>query len=150
MLLLFYGLISEQSENKMKSLRMRGHFIHMKPIEIVKSEYQRFLVDDGELISEQRFISKKHSSEIPIFFKMLIPNNVAFIESKCPKCGMKLYSQDHLSKQNAECPKCKKNHVLPCFNYDAFLEFKKDAFFTSEKFFQTKFATMTDNYQMCT
>ena len=122
----------------------------MKPVEIVKSEHQRYLIDESEIISEQRFISKKHSSEIPIFFKICVPNNIAYIESICPKCKTLCFAPDHLSKKNAMCNKCKADFILPVFNSSLFTEFKKDAFFTSEKFFQTKFATMIDNYQMCT
>jgi hypothetical protein len=147
--LLFYGLVSEQSENKSKSLKMRGHFIHMKPIEIVKSEYQRYLIDENEILSEQKFISKKFHSEIPIFFKIKIPNNIAYIEAICDKCKMKVYVQDHLSRSTIEC-KCKHKLKLNNFNTNVFLEFKKDAFLRSDSFFKNKFSTMVENYQMCT
>ena len=147
---LFYGLVSEQSENKQKSLRMRGHYIHMKPIEIVKSENQRYLIDDADLLSEQRFITKKFQSEIPIFFKIQVPNEIAFIESVCPKCNSKTYVPDHLSGKKANCDVCKMSFELVNFNVSQFNEFKKESFYKSESFLKVKFSTMTDNYQICT
>ena len=146
----FYGLISEQSENKQKSLRMRGHFIHMKPIEVVKSETQRYLIDDLDIVSEQRFITKKFQSEIPIFFKIQIPNEIAFIESICPKCSSIVYVPDHLSGKKVDCNKCKTSFELSNFNINKFNEFKKESFYKSESFFKVKFLTMIDNYQICT
>jgi hypothetical protein len=129
---------------------MRGHFIHMKPIEIVKSEHQRYLIDDLDLISEQRFITKKYQSEIPIFFKIQVPNEIAFVESVCPKCNSKTYVPDHLSGKKADCNKCRTSFELLTFNISKFTEFKKESFYRSESFFKVKFSTMIDNYQMCT
>jgi hypothetical protein len=147
--LLFYGLVSEQSENKSKSLKMRGHFIHLKPIEIVKSEPQRYLISDDEVLSEQKFISKKFQSEIPIFFKIKMPNDIAYIKAFCDKCKTCIYANDHLSGSIIEC-KCKHKLRLGNFDINSFTEFKKDAFLRSDSFFKSKFATMIDNYQMCT
>lgn len=146
---LFYGLVSEQSENKNKSLRMRGHYIHIKPIEIVKSEFQRYLIDDSEILSEQRFISKKFPSEIPIFFKVAVPSNIAYINVSCPKCSSKQYAPDNATGLSIKCSNCKTNIKLTEFDDKAFLEFKKDSFNKAEAHLKTKFSTMVDNYQMC-
>jgi len=122
----------------------------MKPIEIVNSEFQRYVINNSEILNEQRFITKKFSSEIPIFFKIEAPKNIIYIESRCPKCGSISYAPDHFSLQKALCNKCKAEFLISKFDEEKFNEFKSDAYLKSESYFKTKFDIMIDNYQMCT
>lgn len=148
---LFYILVSEQQkEPKVKMLQMRGPFIHMKPIEIVKSEYQRYLISNEELLSEKRFITKKFQSEIPLWYNILVPNKISLIITTCKKCGVIQHNSDDLSNTLVKCTNCKTENKLPYFNTKNYEEFKKDMFYKAEKFLKGKFETMVDNYQMCT
>ena len=144
---LFYSLVSEETKDKKKIIKMKGPITHRKPQEIVRTELQRYLLTKDEITQEQRFLVKKFPSEIPLFYFLPIPNGLIFPLINC-SCGNRFYVTDDLSGKFVKCSKCDSEILTPMLVAKKIKDHRDSCFDKAEKFFERKFEMMKENYDM--
>jgi len=100
MQLIFYILVRE---NKSKKLEMRGPFIHMKPLELCKSELERYVFSDTDLKRESKFLNAKNSNDMVNYkTKQITVLTKAAIDSAYSEITEYFEKRFHMMQENYE------------------------------------------------
>ena len=145
---LFYCLISENDKGG-TLIKMKVPFIHRRPAEIVESEIQRYLLTEQDIKNEQKFLAKKHPSEIPIFKIMDVPDELITISITCDNCSGIYNLTDEYSGKSYKCPVCSSIIEVKKINTTSIEKHRNSCYINAEKFLNAKYHTMSENYEMC-
>jgi len=145
---IFYALVTEQKD---KTLKFSGPFIHSKPAELVDHDDERFLFDKDNLQEEFKYltasIAEKHNNSIPMLqhAKAKDPEYIIF---NCGRCGKKAETSIELADSLVDCPSCGDQSKLPSVS-DINQSLRQEALFNIEDQFSKKFEIMRNNWKIC-
>lgn len=142
---IFYILVSEE---KNRTLKMQGPFIHRKPKEKESDEKLKFIFKKNEYDKEKRFLSKWLREREPNKTSLFHSIEASDLDVASIKCGCGNTFNTRLIKGEVRCPTCSELITIPSRDH-VLDERRQSAMFKAYDYFEKKFSRMEANYKIC-